>query len=303
MFIVDGLCTELPIPSAVARMTGILCTVKRGRTAHGFGPHSSLNESRMNEEEQFHSSEGPSESTESSANARTEVFVVDDHPAIREALASAINSKLDLRLVGESGTATEALRRLERHMPDVVIVDISLEDAHGLDLVEEIRSRFPSVRVIVFSMYDESVYAERAIRAGASGYVMKSEATENVVAAIQAVSQGDVYLSQRMSSRILSKVIRQQDYSFTSPTEQLTDREMTVFQQLGEGRSVREIADELDLSRKTIETYRRRAKEKLGFETVDELLQYAVQWTYGREKDPWEGEGEDVDSEEEETGS
>lgn len=215
---------------------------------------------------------------------RTRVFVIDDHPAIREALATTINSKVDMRMVGESGSAKQALRQIERNVPDVVIVDISLDDAHGLDLVEEIRSRFPSVRIIVFSMYDESVYAERAIRAGASGYIMKSEPTENVVSAVQAVSEGEVYLSRRMSSRILSKVIRQQDYQLGSATEKLTDREMTVFQKLGEGHSVREIAAQLDLSRKTIETYRRRAKEKLGFETVAELLQYAVQWAYGREE-------------------
>jgi DNA-binding NarL/FixJ family response regulator len=229
------------------------------------------------------------------------VFVVDDHPAIREALTAAVGSKIDMRMVGESSTAKEALRKMERHVPDVVVIDISLEDAHGLDLVEELRDRFPDIRIIVFSMYDESVYAERAIRAGASGYVMKSEPTESVVKAIQAVSEGDVYLSQRMSSRILSKVIRQQDYAFRSATEQLTEREMTVFEKIGKGMSVRDIADELDLSRKTVETYRRRAKEKLGFESVDELLQYAVQWTYGREQDPW-GDPDEAESEEESSG-
>ncbi len=251
----------------------------------------------MNDEEQF---QATSESTFSSGsngkNARTQVFVVDDHPAIREALAASINSKLDMRMIGESETARQALRQIDRHAPDVVVVDISLDDAHGLDLVEELRSRFDDLRIIVFSMYDESVYAERAIRAGASGYVMKSEPTENVVEAIQAVSEGDVYLSQRMSSRILSKVIRQEDYAFRSATEQLTDRELTVFKKLGEGVSVRDIAAELDLSRKTVETYRRRAKEKLGFDSVDELLQYAVQWTYGREQERW-GEGEEEDEE------
>lgn len=219
---------------------------------------------------------------------RTRVFVIDDHPAIREALATTINSKVDMRLIGESGSAHQALRQIERNVPDVVIVDISLDDAHGLDLVDEIRERFPNVRIIVFSMYDESVYAERAIRAGASGYIMKSEPTQNVVNAIQSVSDGEVYLSRRMSSRILSKVIRQQDYQLGSATEKLTDREMTVFRMLGEGHSVRDIAGDLDLSRKTIETYRRRAKEKLGFETVAELLQYAVQWAYGREDDQQE---------------
>lgn len=222
----------------------------------------------------------PSNTTRSD---KTRVFVIDDHPAIREALATTINSKLDMRLVGESGSAQQALRQIERNAPDVVIVDISLDDAHGLDLVEEIRDQWPSVRIIVFSMYDESVYAERAIRAGASGYIMKSEPTQSVVSAVQSVSDGEVYLSRRMSSRILSKVIRQQDYQLGSATEKLTDREMTVFQKLGEGHSVRDIAGQLDLSRKTIETYRRRAKEKLGFETVAELLQYAVQWAYGRE--------------------
>jgi len=253
----------------------------------------------MNEEEQYQTTSESSPTPESSTSqSRTQVFVVDDHPAIREALAAAIGSKIDMRVVGESSTAQDALRQMKRHEPDVVVVDISLEDAHGLDLVEELRDRFPDIRIIVFSMYDESVYAERAIRAGASGYVMKSEATESVVKAIQAVSEGDVYLSQRMSSRILSKVIRQQDYAFRSATEQLTERELTVFEKLGKGLSVRDIADELDLSRKTVETYRRRAKEKLGFESVDELLQYAVQWTYGREQDPWGEETDAAESEE-----
>ncbi|HKL87674.1 MAG TPA: response regulator transcription factor [Salinibacter sp.] len=252
----------------------------------------------MNEEKEIDpTSQSSASESSKETETRTQIFIVDDHPAIREALTSAINSKIDMRVVGESGTAKKTLRQMGRHEPDVVVVDISLEDAHGLDLVEEIRSRFPDVRIVVYSMYEESVYAERAIRAGASGYVMKSESTERVVEAIQSVTEGDVYLSQRMSSRILSKVIRQQDYAFSSATEQLTDREMTVFEKLGKGQSVREIAEELDLSRKTVETYRRRAKEKLGFDTVDELLQYAVQWTYGREQDRWGDDDEDEDDE------
>jgi len=246
----------------------------------------------MNEDNSGVTSEPTEPSSTREGTARTRVFVVDDHPAIREALTAAIDSKIDMRVIGESATAKQGLRQMERNEPDVAIVDISLEDAHGLDLVEELRDRFPELRIVVFSMYDESVYAERAIRAGASGYVMKSESTENVVKAIQAVSEGDVYLSRRMSSRILSKVIHQQDYTFRSATEQLTDREMTVFKKLGEGLSVRDIAEELDLSRKTVETYRRRAKEKLGFESVDELLQYAVQWTFGREQERWNDDDE-----------
>jgi len=249
----------------------------------------------MTEEQKFDASRPSAEDSSNEQHSRTRVFIVDDHPAIREALASSINSKIDMRVIGESSTAERALQQLERHAPDVVVVDISLDDAHGLDLVEEIRSRFPSVRAIVYSMYEESVYAERAIRAGASGYLMKSESSERVVEAVQSVSEGDVYLSRRMSSRILSKVIRKRNYEFGSATEQLTDREMTVFEKLGRGESVRDIADELDLSRKTVETYRRRAKEKLGFDTVDELLQYAVQWTYGREQERWAGDEETED--------
>jgi DNA-binding NarL/FixJ family response regulator len=234
---------------------------------------------------QFETSGAPT-SADQAGSEHTRVFVIDDHPAVREALAASINSTVYLRLVGESGSAKRALRQMERRMPDVAVVDISLDDAHGLDLVEQIREQFPSVRIVVYSMYDESVYAERAIRAGASAYVMKSQSTSDVAKAIESVSAGNVYLSRRMSSRILSKVIRQQDYALGSATEKLTDREMTVFRRLGEGESIRAIAEDLDLSRKTVETYRRRAKEKLGFETVAELLQYAVQWTYGRDEEP-----------------
>lgn len=222
--------------------------------------------------------EGPPHRT----SAGLKVLIVDDHPAIREALTSNINRRLGMRVIGDAGSAQRALELLKRRDPDVAIVDISLTDAHGLDLIGELRELCPEVRVLVFSMYDEGVYAERAIRAGANGYLMKRESTEQVIEAIQSVHNGEVYLSQRMSSRILSKVIRQEEYSLSSATEDLTDREMDVFQMLGAGHSMKDIAAELDLSRKTIETYRRRAKEKLGFDTVSELLQYAVQWSYGR---------------------
>ena len=220
----------------------------------------------------------------SSPSDRLEVLIVDDHPAIREALRSAIDGRIGMRVSGEAGSAERALRLLDRRAPDVAIIDISLDDAHGLDLIAEIRDQYPSVRTLVFSMYDEGVYAERAIRAGASGYLMKRESTDRVAEAIESISKGEVFLSRRMASRILSKVIRQEEYTLASATEDLTDREMVVFEMLGSGYSMSDIANELDLSRKTIETYRRRAKEKLGFDTVSELLQYAVQWSYGRGK-------------------
>jgi DNA-binding NarL/FixJ family response regulator len=187
-----------------------------------------------------------------------------------------------MELCGQAGSADEAFDLVQEAQPDVAVIDISLQDAHGLDLVQNLRAQYPDLQVVIFSMYDESVYAERALRAGASGYVMKSESTQNVAEAIRTVAQGDVYLSRRMASRILSKVAMGRSTGPGFAIDELTDREMAVFQMLGQGHGVQEIADRLNLSRKTVETYRRRAKEKLGFESVSELLQYAIQWTYGQ---------------------
>ena len=208
------------------------------------------------------------------------VIVVDDHPAIREALSGVINAKMDMVLCGEATSADGAFQLVESIKPDVAVIDISLEDVHGLDLVQNLRAQYPELRVVIFSMYDESVYAERAIRAGASGYVMKSEPTQNVVDAIRCVAQGEIHLSRRMATRFLSKILQGSKKRSRSAIDELTDREMAVFQMLGEGHSVPEIAQRLNLGRKTVETYRRRAKEKLGFASVSELLQYAVQWMY-----------------------
>jgi len=216
------------------------------------------------------------------ANDHIHVFLVDDHPAIREALADTIDGTMDMEVCGQASSSDEAFRMIEQLEPDVAIVDISLNDAHGLDLVQNVRAQYPDVKMVVFSMYDENVYAERAIRAGASGYLMKSEPTKNVIEAIRSVDRGEVYLSRRMASRILNKVAMGRSTEPSFAIDELTDREMAVFQMLGQGYSVQDIQERLSLSRKTIETYRRRAKEKLGFDTVSELLQYAVQWTYGQ---------------------
>lgn len=210
------------------------------------------------------------------------VFLVDDHPAIREAVADTIDGTMDMTICGQASSSDEAFRMIEKLQPDVAIVDISLNDAHGLDLVQNVRAQHQDVKMIVFSMYDENVYAERAIRAGASGYLMKSEPTKSVIDAIRGVHRGEVYLSRRMASRILNKVAMGRSSEPSFAIDELTDREMAVFQMLGQGYSVQDIQERLSLSRKTIETYRRRAKEKLGFDTVSELLQYAVQWTYGQ---------------------
>ena len=209
---------------------------------------------------------------------KTQVFVVDKHPAIREVLRSKIEAHPEMQTRGDSANSSDALSLIEQYTPDVVVLEISLGEADGLALIQEIRSQVPEVRILVFSKYDEDLYAERAIEAGASGYIMKTESTDEVIRAIELVSQGQVFLSRHVASRILSRLVRGGGDTETSPLEKLTDRELTVFRKIGEGNSVRQIADQLDLNRKTIETYRRRAKEKLGHETVEALLRHAVQW-------------------------
>ena len=216
---------------------------------------------------------------------RISVLLVDDHPAVRDALAITINAKEEVRVCGEAENAREALDLIDQFHPDVAVVDISLDGSHGLDLVQNLRSLYPDVQVIVFSMYDESVYAERAIRAGAVGYLMKSEPTRNVVEAIMAASRGEVYLSKAMTSRILSRGVRgraEPRGQVGTTLDELTDRELEVFELLGQGSTIPDIMEQLYLSRKTVETYRRRAKEKLGFDTVAELLRFAVQWVYAQ---------------------
>lgn len=208
------------------------------------------------------------------------VFLVDDHPAIREALSFTIRDKIDMEVCGQAGTAAEACEKIPDARPDVAIVDISLKDAHGLDLVQSIRAQFPNVQVLIYSMYDELAYAERAIHVGALGYLAKSEPTRNIVEAIRSIMRGEVYLSRRMTSRILGKVVKEQQNGFI--VGKLTDRELAIFEMLGEGANIKDIAARLNLSRKTVETYRRRVKEKLGLDSVAALMQYAIQWMHGR---------------------
>lgn len=217
----------------------------------------------------------------SGGGGRIRVTITDDHPAIREALARTIKSKLGLELCGEATSAAETLELLEREQPHVAILDMSLPDSHGLSLVEEIRTLFPDVRVIVYSMHDENVYAEKALRAGAAGYLMKTEAVQELLEAVVRTSEGEIYLSREMSSRILSTNSFRRDASPGFAIDDLTERERMVFTLLGEGHSVAEITERLGIEAKTVETYRRRAKEKLGLQSVGELLQYALRWSQG----------------------
>jgi len=216
------------------------------------------------------------------------VVVIDDHPAVRDAVAHAVEAQPDMDLVGVAGSAAEAFPLVRDGRPAVAVVDISLGDAHGLDLVQTFRAERPELEVVVFSMYDEAVYAERALRAGARGYVRKSEPTDVVVEAIRSAAGGEVYLARRVASQILSRIASGPGAAGDAQGPlgglgELTDREMAVFQLLGQGRTVDDISDHLNLSRKTVETYRRRAKEKLGLASTADLLQFAIRWTFAQE--------------------
>lgn len=216
------------------------------------------------------------ESTDGTGHTR--VYLIDDHPPIRDAIAGTLADTIDLELCGESAGLDDARDDLDRLAPDVAVVDISLTDRHGLHLVKDLRST--PVETLVYSMYDETVYAERALRAGAGGYLMKTEPPGKLVDAIRCIERGETYLSPAMTSRILGGTGRgASDFSFA--IDELTDREREVFELLGRGKEVEEIQEELGLNRKTVETYRRRAKEKLGVDNVSELLQYAMQWIQG----------------------
>lgn len=209
---------------------------------------------------------------------KSTIFIVDDHPIIRQGLALLINREPDLAVCGDAEEAAVALRRIEEMRPDLMVVDISLSGPDGLELLKNIRVRDQNLPVLILSMLDESLYAERALRAGANGYIMKQEATEKVLVALRRILNGDVYLSDNMSSRMLQKYIDGAPSLLQSRIATLSDRELEVFRQIGEGLATREIAEELHLSVKTVETYQAHIKEKLSLRSGRELIQHAIQW-------------------------
>lgn len=206
------------------------------------------------------------------------VVIVDDHPPMRHGLAQLINQEPDLETCGEAGNIPEALEMVEDLKPDIIIVDMALKDASGLDLLKDLKNRFPNLPALVLSMQNESLYAERALRAGARGYIMKEETTENIVDALRQVLGGEVYLSEKMSKRILNQVAGGHAGKDKSSVETLSDRELEVFQLIGQGYQSREIAGKLHLSVKTIESYREHIKIKLNLESAAQLSQTAIQW-------------------------
>ncbi|MGC2769358.1 MAG: response regulator transcription factor [Candidatus Acidiferrum sp.] len=207
------------------------------------------------------------------------VLLVDDHPIVRQGLALLIDREADLSVCGEAEGAHSAFHAIETLRPDIVVLDISLNGPDGLDVLKEIRMKTASLPVLILSMHDESIYAERAMRAGANGYIMKQEATEKVLVAIRRILQGEVYLSDRLTNTMLQQYVRGGSPTKRSPLVNLTDRELEVFRLIGAGHGTRQIADELHLSVKTIESYQAHIKEKLALRNARELVQHAIEWT------------------------
>jgi len=206
------------------------------------------------------------------------VYLVDDHAMFREGLRQLIDREANLTVCGDASNAEEALAGIRSSQPDVVIVDISLTVSSGLDLIKDIKAEFDDLPILVVSMHDETLYAERVLRAGAMGYVMKHEPAKTVKAAIHNVLGGDLYLSEKMSAGMLNRMVRGDADQPRTPIETLSDRELEVFRMLGQGKPTRQIAEELDLTIATINSFRNRIKEKLQLKSSTELLLHAAQW-------------------------
>jgi DNA-binding NarL/FixJ family response regulator len=210
---------------------------------------------------------------------RARILIVDDHPAVREALASRIGRQPDLEVCGEAADMSEALRLVADTQPDLAVIDISLKTGCGIDLIKRIKARNDSVHMLVWSMHSESLYAERALRAGALGYINKDQATDKIVEAIRRVLEGKVYLSDTMAEKMLQRAVGAGRKEPTrSPLDVLADRELEVFRLIGQGVKTAEIAERLHLSVKTVETYRDRIRQKLDLSDGTELAHYATQW-------------------------
>jgi DNA-binding NarL/FixJ family response regulator len=215
---------------------------------------------------------------EMAANStKAKILIVDDHPVVREGLAMHLATQPDLVVCGEAEDMPGALTLLASVQPDVAIIDISLKNSSGIELIRRIKERDPAVRLLVWSMYPENLYAERALRAGAQGYLNKGQATRHVLDAVRAVLQGRVYVSGAIAEQILQRVVGRK-YEESSAIGSLSDRELEAFQLIGEGLTTVSIADKMHVSPKTVETFRARIKEKLGISNLTELIQRAAQW-------------------------
>jgi DNA-binding NarL/FixJ family response regulator len=211
---------------------------------------------------------------------RYRIVIVDDHPILREGLAQYIAGQPDFEVIGHAESAPGALELIKKTQPDGMILDISLKDSDGIETTRQVKEALPNIKIVVLSMHDENMYALRAVRAGASGYIMKQEAPEQIVAALRKVFEGELYLSPVLKSQLLGKLrfgVTDRKLS-GSPAELLSPRELSVFELIGEGRSTREIAGRLNLSSKTIETHRMNIRNKLHCRNGNEMVHLAIQW-------------------------
>jgi DNA-binding NarL/FixJ family response regulator len=211
------------------------------------------------------------------------ILIVEDHPLFREGLCQMIDRNPGLSVCGQVPDAAGAMRAVAELKPDLITVDISLEGGNGIELIKTLKAKYEDLPVLVISMHDESLYAERALRAGAQGYVMKNEPARTVKAAILKVLGGEIFLSEKMSSSVLAKLMRGKSERPVSPIAQLSDRELEVFEMLGRGKPTRQIAEELNLTIPTIHSFRNRIKEKLQLKNATEMMLHAMQWVRERE--------------------
>jgi DNA-binding NarL/FixJ family response regulator len=206
------------------------------------------------------------------------VLIVDDHPIVRKGLAQLINQESDFTVCADAEDIPLALSAIKKYRPDIIIVDLSLRHASGIRLIEDISLACSDVSILAFSMHDELIYAERCLKAGARGYMMKQEPPEKIVAALRTILKGDIYLSDKMGTRLLHKLVAKKTYTCDSPFERLSNRELEVFRLVGQGLKTRKIANELNLSVKTVETYIDHIKKKMNFDDTRNMFLHAVQW-------------------------
>ena len=210
--------------------------------------------------------------------ARHRILILDDHPIMRQGLAQLLAHEPDLQVCGEANEAREAIASIPKTLPDLLLADLSLPDRSGLELIKDLQLQFPELKVLVLSMHDESLYAERVLRAGGRGYVMKQEGGRKLLEAIRKVLDGHIYVSEKIAGKILEIFAGRRQQAATSPVELLTDRELEVFQLIGQGLSTQAIASRLSVSVKTVEVHRVNIKSKLQLATLPELVHQAVRW-------------------------
>ena len=204
------------------------------------------------------------------------IYLIDDHPLVVQGVTELVNAEHDLKVVGSTAEWTEALKEIPELKPDVVVLDISLAKANGIEVLKNLRIHFPKLQVLMLSMHDENLYAMRSVRAGAQGYIMKMTATEEVVKAIRHILNGEIYLSAGIAKQTMMRLVGRRKEGTMSPMDDLSDRELEVFQMVGEGLTTRQIAERLHLSVKTIETHKAHVKEKLNLATSTQLTQHAI---------------------------